>query len=143
MFAHRAARILAQTIFAEEASGRSSADECVEAVKRVHDKLASELSAVMGESGFDAMFARAVRKTGASAPSLSALAARGDAAEGLEGLWKFLAGQERARIEETAVTLLATFFDLLATIVGDDLAFRMFHGVWPAATTTVRSSAEK
>lgn len=91
-----------------------------------------QLAPVIGVRGMDALFSRALHKTSAAFPCLEVVVDRGDSASPLPSLMACLAGQNTATAAEASVTLLATFTELLATLIGESLTSRLLGPVWAA-----------
>jgi hypothetical protein len=137
---------VAQRVYAAEASNattaeRATVDEAVAAVTRVSDALERAMSNLVGTMGFRAMFARCVRKV---KPRFECLrdAMVDDRAPVLAPLAACLKTAEPAVILEIGRSLLAAFFELSATLVGEELTVRLFSDTWPEAFSHTRDAAE-
>ncbi|MGZ5970972.1 MAG: hypothetical protein ACXWP4_25050 [Polyangiales bacterium] len=131
---------MAVRIYSREARDAQTAEETVGAVIRCCETLERAISEVVGEMGFRAMLTRCLRRTKKAYPSLPVLGS-GDRSTFYEPLWICLRQQEPALIAEICVALLAGFFDLLSTLIGDELTLRIFRDAWPDAFSS--SPAEK
>jgi hypothetical protein len=141
MVSSSSARLLAERIFADEEARLPPAEEAVSAVKAIHEKLARVVAAVVGEAGFNAMFARTLRKMKPAHLCLATLTAT--QADVTEGLWSCLGGQGTATVRTVAVALLDGFLTLLSTFIGDELTLRLFLSTWPDAVASALATAEK
>jgi hypothetical protein len=141
MMSPSSARLVAERIVADEEARLASAEEAVSAVRTIHEKLARVVSAVVGDAGFSAMFARTLRKTKPAHPCLASLTSV--QADSLEGLWRCLAGQPPGTVRTVAVALLDGFLTLLSTFIGAELTLRLFLSTWPDAVASALATAEK
>jgi hypothetical protein len=141
MMSSSSARLLAGRIVADEEARLGSAEEAISAVKAIHEKLARVVSSVLGDAGFNAMFARTLRKMKPAHPCLAAMTST--QAEALEGLWSCLAAQPPATVRTVAIALLDGFMTLLSTFIGDELTLRLFLSTWPDAVASALATAEK
>ncbi len=91
------------------------------------------VSPVIGEAGFDALFARSLKKTKSAFPSLSGLETVGPPRRVLSHLCENLKKQEVALLEGMVVALMSTFIDLLSTFIGERLTWRLLRNAWPDA----------
>jgi hypothetical protein len=97
-------------------------------------ELAQQLGAIVGESGFWSLYLRSLHLCGALMPWLAQ--ALPDAALPLaqalhfEALGHTLATQEPTEARHGSVALLATFIDLLASLIGERLTIQILHSAW-------------
>jgi hypothetical protein len=122
--------------FAHEAPGSSSAVDFVIAFKRSRQKLADAISPIVGDSGFDAMFARAVRKTRLTEPLVEDFVATEELPH-LEQLWTSLEQRDPATVRRIAVGTLTGFLEFLTTMIGEELVLRLLQNAWPEAVTGI------
>jgi hypothetical protein len=136
------ARQVAEFIYAEEADDASGGVQSpASAMKSIHQKLAGTLAPILGDTGFKAMFARAVHKEKPAHPWLDDGSADPDG--GIDRLWVRLETQEPAAIRAIAVGTLSALMVLLSKFIGDQLTFQLFVSTWPGATASAIASAEK
>ena len=109
-----------------ERAGGVGADDA-EVAARVVIRLHRELSQLIGPAGFDVLLARSVALARRTRPALADVAA--GPAGALTGL--DVASRDAA-IGEGAMAIVAHFIDLLATLIGEDLAMALVRKVWPA-----------
>jgi hypothetical protein len=141
MMSPSSARRVAERIFADEEARLGSAEEAVSAVRAIHEKLSRVVSSVVGDAGFNAMFARALRKMKPAHPCLAVTMP--PEADTADALWRCLAGQDPATVRTVAVALLDGFLTLLSTFIGDELTLRLFLSTWPDAVASALAPAEK
>jgi hypothetical protein len=135
------ARQLAERIFADEAGAAKGAEEAASAVKRIHEKLASALSPVVGTAGFKAMFARTIQTAKPAHPWLQDDGAA-DPEAFLDRLWARLKTQEPAAIRALGVALLSGLLALLSKFIGSELTLRLLLSTWPEAIASAIASVE-
>jgi hypothetical protein len=112
-----------------------------EATVNVCREVSVRLAVVLGERGVDVLFRRSVHLASAH---FSFLAIRGeDGAEvALARLGEVLSRQERTVAAEASYTLLVTFTELLATLIGESLTETLLSSVWvPVSPSTEQEKA--
>jgi hypothetical protein len=132
---------VAERIYAREGA-KATADEAVRTVRAIFEHLERATSSVVGEIGFRAMYSRCLRKSRDAYPSLREVepGARGAL---FEPLTAHLERQDHAVAIAVGTALVAAFFELLATLIGADLTFRLFRDAWPEALAGPFDSVEK
>jgi len=89
------------------------------------DRLAVELVAIIGCSGFDTLYARNIHLVRARHPWLA------DGSDpGFKRLKTGLEGQEAASAGAAAVDLLTTFIDTLIQLIGESLTTTILKSAW-------------
>lgn len=96
-------------------------------------QLASHLSPLIGESGFAALYRRAVRLVSAEHDWLHAPQASSSADELLSALRSQLGAEDERQAKAANIALLATFTKLLAGLIGEALTIRLLHAAWNGA----------
>ena len=100
----------------------------VTTVEAVHTRLRVELSAFLGQSGFDAIWARAVLQVARSVAG----GAEDDALMlRVPGWPDALSGRTMDEIRSVVAAAFTSFIGLLFTFVGAELGFRLLYQVWP------------
>ena len=92
--------------------------------------VAETLASVIGARGLDVLFSRALHQTSATFRWLEVAEDRGGSAGSLPGLMACLTGQHTSTAAEASYTLLVTFTELLATLIGESLTTRLLGPVW-------------
>lgn len=92
-------------------------------------QVSARLTPVIGTRGVDALFSRSLHVTSKTFPWLSMAGNNGSVAL-LDSLKVRLAGQAAAPAAEASYTLLVTFTELLATLIGESLTDRLLASVW-------------
>lgn len=107
-----------------------NADTTAEATASTWRLVTEQLAPVIGARGLDVLFSRALHQTSAAFPWLEVVVDRGGSASPLPSLMACLAGQDTATAAEASITLLVTFTELLATLIGESLTSRLLGPVW-------------
>lgn len=102
------------------------------AVFRTVEKLRAYLSMLMGRSGCEALFARALVRALAEVPSLSAVRVIADGE--LEGLPEAYAMLGAHGFADGEVAMLAQIIGLLVAFIGPALTLRLLRQLWPDLT---------
>lgn len=96
-------------------------------------EVAARLAPVIGARGVDVLFGRALYLTSATFPWLAMTGEYGDGAARLASFRARLETHEAAVAAEAGYVLLATFTELLATLIGTSLTERLLSPVWAPA----------
>ena len=99
------------------------------AIFRVCEKLQTTLAAWMGRAGFQSLLWRALAVSTSDVPWLKDVRATPDGC--LEGLKKVSAGVQPDEIARAGVVVIAELIALMATFVGEELAFDLVREAWP------------
>jgi hypothetical protein len=121
-------------------AGFPGADTPVEATATTWRLVAAQLTPVIGERGFEALFGRALHMTSTTVPWLVAGADRGGGASPLPSLERCLARQDPSTAAEASYTLLLTFTELLTGLIGESLTTRLLA---PVCASPSLSSAQE
>ena len=89
------------------------------------ERLAVELSGIIGQGGFDTLYARSVHVARARHPWLDE-----GADAGFDKLRAALEAQEPAAVGEASVALLITFTDTLIQLIGVPLTTAILRSAW-------------
>lgn len=133
----------AERVLAQEIGEAASSAEAARAAAGVYATLSRHLSAVLGESGFHALFRRSLRLTARRFACLDVVETNQRPEVLLDQLRSCLAQQSPAAIKEIGVALLGTFGGLLVTFIGEGLAWRLLHDAWPEAVPSHPEPPEK
>jgi hypothetical protein len=135
-------RRAATQLLAREAEGGQPAtsENLAAAAGRLLDGLSQRLAEVIGHSGVQAVFLRAVNLCRPAFPFLDERMVPLERGQSMAApLRACLEEQAPELIREASVTLFATFGGLLATVIGDRLTWSLLQQVWP---DTLISEAE-
>jgi hypothetical protein len=119
-----------RTTLGQRAGRLPDADATAEATAVTWRLLATQLAPVIGARGLDVLFSRALHQTSAGFPWLTVAVDRGGSASPLPSLMVCLTGQHAATAAEASYTLLLTFTELLAVLIGESLTTRLLAPVW-------------
>ena len=118
-------------MLAREAGTGANAPAIAAAARRLCERLAEQLTPLIGDAGVAAICARSLHLTQRNVPGLAPVreSAPGEAPFAL--LQLSLEQQEPAAAAEAAVALLATVSELLASFIGESLTTRLLSETWP------------
>jgi hypothetical protein len=103
--------------------------------ERLLAQLYRQLGKLIGTAGFDALLRRSLVLARRTRPALLGItSAAGGKLEGLDA-----DVPERAGLDEDALTIVAQFIELLATLIGEELAMRVLRELWPATSNRKES----
>ena len=119
-----------RTRLGQRAGHLPDANATAEATAAAWRQVAMRLAPVIGARGLDVLFSRALHQTSATFPWLAFAVDRGGSASPLPSLMVCLAGQPTSTAAEASYTLLLTFTELLATLIGKSLTTRLLAPVW-------------
>jgi hypothetical protein len=126
-------RRAATRLLEHEAGGdQATAEDLAAAAGRLLERLSQQLARVIGPGGVEAILLRTVALRRAEFPFLDQgiVPGRNSQRSG-EALRARLQGLEPGVIKNAAVILVATFAGLLATVIGDKLAWSLLRDLWP------------
>lgn len=96
--------------------------------QRIMTRLHHQLKKVLGPAGLDVLLARALLLARRAHPLLAGITAGpGGTLAGLDD-----AARDAVALQESAITIVAHFIELMVVLVGEDLAIRLLNDVWPA-----------
>jgi hypothetical protein len=122
---------LARSLLAYEAGEETGPKELAAAGERVYLQLRGRLAVLLGTTGFDALWARAMHLAQReSRPAAGPVAeeALGTRAYGLPAVVR---GRDAAGVHHHLVVAFTTFFTLLFTFIGEELGFYFIRQIWP------------
>jgi hypothetical protein len=124
----------AERLLVLEAGGAlHSAEDGILAAARIHSKLVAALSPIIGDAGFDALFARSLKLTRSRYAALRDVRTDSPVNLTFEQFCAALKHQPPPIITEILSGSIATFIGLLSTFIGAGLTLRLLSNVWPAA----------
>lgn len=94
------------------------------------DQLATQIISIVGEGGFDSLYARSLFLTRSTFPWVVASSGSPPTDHRFETLKTSLEAQTPALIREANSLLLITFTDILASLVGEPLTARILDSAW-------------
>ncbi len=105
-------------------------DAVVEVTILLWERLAAELSSIIGEEGFQSLYARSGNLIRATFPWLLLDHASQSSASRFAGLQISLENRSLAEATEASKALLITFVDILALLIGDQLTASILRSAW-------------
>lgn len=93
-------------------------------------RLATQIILIVGDAGFDSLYARSVFLSQASYPWLAASSGASQRAPRFADLKTSLEAQTPALAREANSLLLITFTDILASLLGEPLTARILESAW-------------
>jgi len=105
-------------------------EKVADAAINLWELLASQIIAVVGEVGFDSLYARSVFHTRIIFPWLAAGALPPQADQRFAGLKVSLEKQTAAQASEANRLLLITFTDILSSLIGERLTTSILRSAW-------------
>lgn len=94
------------------------------------ERLASELISIIGEGGFQALYSRSIHLAGATFPRLVSSHPPQQTDSRFAGLRMSFEGRESTETSEASITLLITFTDILALLIGEPLTTNILCSAW-------------
>lgn len=121
---------LALLLLTHEAGAQADAAVLAAAGARAYTKLRAQLVVFLGQTGFDALWHRAMYLARQAFPWWDEAAA--EPPDMLpHGLHAALQGRDAATAKELLVAALASFVALLWTFIGENLGVRLIYQTWP------------
>src|SRR5688572_21490272 len=121
------------TLLEQEAVNADGARTLPEAAVRVCGRLERQLAPLISEGGVAALAARSLHLAQREFPCLAEVPSSEPSAPFAQ-LGPCLARQEPSVARDAAVALLATFTELLGTLVGEGLTARLTAAVWSSGS---------
>lgn len=94
------------------------------------EQMATQIISIVGESGFNSLYARSVFITHSTYPWLAADSLTPQTDHRFAGLKMSLAGQTLAQASEANSLLLLNFTDILASLIGEQLTITILRSAW-------------
>ncbi len=94
------------------------------------EQIASQIILIVGQGGFDSLYARSLFLTQSTFPWLSANSTETQTEQWFAQLKKSLEGQSPVQAREANSLLLMTFTDILASLIGEKLTVSILHSSW-------------
>jgi hypothetical protein len=118
-------------MLARDAGAGASASAIAAASRRLCERVAEQLTPLIGDAGVAAIYTRSLHLTQRNIPGLAPVraSAQGDAPFAL--LQRSLEQLEPGAATDAAVDLLATVSELLTSFIGQGLTTRLLSEAWP------------
>jgi hypothetical protein len=108
-------------------------DLLVETIVDVWSRLESELVVVIGNGGFQSLYARSIYLTGVKFPWMTQSRARFQSEARYDDLQRCFAGRNMADVRDSSIFLLSTFVDILVSLIGEWLTTGILRAAWEQA----------
>ena len=103
-------------------------------------KLAPELITIIGELGFDALYARSIRLARLRHPWIKQDASTLSGDDVFAPLQQSLQAQDQAQAGLASLALFTNFFDTLALLIGEALTKHLLHSAWGKEASDLRGN---
>lgn len=114
----------------------SPSGKVVDAAIHLWEQLATQIIIIVGEDGFNSLYARSLFLSQAKFPWLSTSSLTPNAVHRFAGLKTSLEGQAPAQASEATSLLLITFTDVLASLIGEQLTNFILGLAWGDSNST-------
>lgn len=94
------------------------------------EQMATQIISIVGEGGFNSLYARSVSLTQSTFPWLAASLLLSQTDNRFAALKMSLEGQTPAQASAASSLLLLTFTDILAALIGEQLTTRTLRSAW-------------
>jgi hypothetical protein len=94
------------------------------------EQMATEIISIVGEGGFNSLYARSIFLTRSTFPWLAAGALPPQAGQRFAGLKMSFEGHTPAQASEANRLLLITFTDILSSLIGEELTTSILRSAW-------------
>lgn len=94
------------------------------------EQLAAKLISIIGNGGFQSLYARSIYLTNTRFPWLARSESSSDADSRFASLKASLDGRELAEASEASIALLITCIDILTLLIGDPLTTSILRSAW-------------
>jgi len=109
--------------------------EVLETTQHLWGQLAPELISIIGEDGFQVLYARSVRLTCAQYPWLEQAAVIASKHDCFTPLLTCLRSTDLVQARQASVALLNIFLNLLASLIGEALTTHLLYSAWSHETS--------
>ena len=110
-------------------------DAVAQTTVRLWRQLAPELISIIGEGGFQPLYARSIRLASRQHPWLAHDATKPADQESFAQLQACLQGQDGAQVRLASLALFTIFLDVLASLIGEELTSHLLHSAWSKETS--------
>ncbi len=107
-----------------------SADKVADAAITLWAQMAVQIISIVGEGGFNSLYARSIHLTQPTCPWLPASSLSPQSDHRFAKLRLSLESQTPAQATEANRLLLLTFTDILASLIGEQLTTRILRSAW-------------
>ena len=108
-------------------------ENVVSAAISLWDQLSGQIVAIVGQGGFDSLYARSLFLSQSTFPWLEASALSAQTERGFAELKTSFEAQMPAQAAAANSLLLVTFTDILAALIGEQLTTRILRSAWSSS----------
>lgn len=105
-------------------------EKVADAAINLWEQMATQIISIVGEGGFNSIYARSVFLTRSTFPWIADDALPPQTDQRFAGLKMSLEGQTPAQAREASSLLLITFTDIQASLIGEELTTRILRSAW-------------
>ncbi len=105
-------------------------ESVVDEVTNLWEPMAAQITLIVGDSGFNSLYLRALSLTQPTFPWLTATSPPNQATNRFAELLECLEGQPPELARAANNLLLTTFTDILAMLIGEDLTIQLLRFAW-------------
>ena len=105
-------------------------EKVADAAVDLWEQMATQIISIVGEAGFNSLYARSVFLTQTSFPWLAARSSLSQSDHRFAELKMSLKAKKAAQVIEANTLLLITFTDILATLIGEQLTTSILRSAW-------------
>lgn len=127
------ANVLPRHQFIESLTARS-ADKVADAAITLWAQMAAQIISIVGEGGFNSLYARSVHLTQPTCPWLTDSSLSPQTDHRFAKLKLSFESQTPTQAREANRLLLVTFTDILASLIGEQLTSRILRSAWGIVT---------
>ena len=106
------------------------AEKVADAAIDLWEQMATQIVSIVGEGGFNSLYARSVFLTQSTFPWLTAGSLSSQTDHRFAELKMSFEGQTSAQVSEANSLLLITFTDILASLIGEQLTTSILRSAW-------------
>lgn len=110
-------------------------DTVAQTTIRLWRQLAPELISIIGEGGFQPLYARSIRLACRHYPWMAHDPVKPAGQDSFSELQACLQGQDRAQARLASLALFTIFLDVLASLIGEELTSHLLHSAWSNETS--------
>jgi hypothetical protein len=125
-----ASAALARQLLVAEAGQNTSPEALAAAGERIYLQLRARLAVLLGATGFDALWARALHLAQPTFRSGDDTAEADALPSSASGLHAAVRGRTAAAVQHNLEAALASVITLLFTFIGEELGFRFIRQIW-------------
>jgi hypothetical protein len=134
---------LARWLLADEIGEQPGLDAIAAAGERAYLRMRERLAVLLGTTGFDALWARAIHVAQREFDTVGNTAAAEVFSTHTGQFQVAVRGHDAATVQHTLVVVFASFITLLFTFIGEELGLRFLRQIWPNLPLEMAESQAK